>query len=57
MQSQFTDDLLSVVNVSMGPTLIIHCQHLFRTVELLWNLLEYGPDEQICDQLNSRVTI
>ncbi|CAF1002747.1 unnamed protein product [Rotaria sordida] len=32
-------------------------EHLFRTVELLWNLLEYGPDEQICDQLNSRVTI
>ncbi|CAF3352412.1 unnamed protein product [Rotaria sp. Silwood1] len=30
---------------------------LFRTIDLLWNLLEYGTDEQICDQLNSRVTI
>ncbi|CAF2057881.1 unnamed protein product [Rotaria magnacalcarata] len=30
---------------------------LFRTIELLWNLLENGDDEQVADQLNSRVTI
>ncbi|CAF2714410.1 unnamed protein product [Rotaria sp. Silwood2] len=30
---------------------------LFRTIELLWNILEEGTDEQICDQLNSRVTM
>ena len=30
---------------------------LFRTIELLWNLLEHGDEEQISDQLNSRVTI
>jgi len=30
---------------------------LFRTIELLWNLLENGDEEQIIDQLNSRVTI
>ena len=30
---------------------------LFRTIELLWNLLEHGDPQQISDQLNSRVTI
>ncbi|CAF1089108.1 unnamed protein product [Rotaria sordida] len=30
---------------------------LFRTIELLWNLFEYGDEEQISEQLNSRVTI
>ena len=30
---------------------------LFRTIELLWNLLEHGDAQQISDQLNSRVTI
>ncbi len=30
---------------------------LFRTIELLWNLLEHGDEEQISDQLNSRVTM
>lgn len=30
---------------------------LFRTIELLWNILEYGDEEQLCNQLNSRVTI
>ncbi|CAF0790318.1 unnamed protein product [Didymodactylos carnosus] len=30
---------------------------LFRTIELLWNMLEYGDEEVISDQLDSRVTI
>ncbi|CAF0835162.1 unnamed protein product [Adineta ricciae] len=30
---------------------------LFRTIETLWNILEHGDEEQISDQLNSRVTI
>lgn len=30
---------------------------LFRTIELLWNLLEHGDEEQVSDQLNSRVTM
>ena len=30
---------------------------LFRTIDVLWNLLEYGDEGQICDQLNSRVTL
>ncbi|CAF4677864.1 unnamed protein product, partial [Rotaria socialis] len=30
---------------------------LFRTIELLWNLIENGDDEQVADQLNSRVTM
>ncbi|CAF4303340.1 unnamed protein product, partial [Adineta steineri] len=30
---------------------------LFRTIELLWNILEQCDEEQISDQLDSRVTI
>jgi len=30
---------------------------LFRTIDLLWNLLEYSDEEQIINQLNSRVTL
>ncbi|CAF1072360.1 unnamed protein product [Adineta steineri] len=32
-------------------------EFLFRTIETLWNILEHGDEEQISDQLNSRVTI
>ncbi|CAF3323798.1 unnamed protein product [Rotaria socialis] len=30
---------------------------LFRTIELLWNIFENGDEEQIGEQLNSRLTI
>lgn len=55
--SDFTDEGFALFSSFLIDRCSILFRLLFRTIELLWNLLEHGDSQQISDQLNSRVTI
>jgi len=54
MKSKF---LIKQINLFLTKNDCSFLRLIFRSVEILWNLLEYGDRNQVAQQLNSLVAI